>query len=135
MAQGSSQPFLVQNSKVILIEPSSLPTNQESTTIFQQNTFKPSQQLTPIIKKLQILVVFPKPPKIQPRTSPTQSNIVPNQFDFSKDKNISFDCTTIKNNLTLMAMIKKMKKEQLVARFIQHGSKSYLICSKVSRIS
>ena len=40
-----------------------------------------------------------------------------------------------KNSLVCMAMIKKMKKEQLVARFIQHGSKSYLICSKVSRIS
>ena len=119
MAQGSSQPFLVQNSKVTLIKPSLLTTNQNSTTILQQNTFK---TLTPTIKKLQILIVPLNPPKIQPKTSPTQPNIVPNQLDFSKDKNISFNCTTIKNSLAFMAMIKKMKKEQLVEGLIQHGS-------------
>ena len=40
MAQGSSQPFLVQNLKVILIEPSSLPTNQDSTTLFSTKYFQ-----------------------------------------------------------------------------------------------
>ena len=63
-----------------------------------------------------------------------QPNIVLNHLDFSKENNRSFNNTKINNSWAYMAMIKKMKQEQLIARLIQHGSSLFLSPSDIHQV-
>ena len=140
------QSFSIQQSNETFKEPSLEPTFQEPVTTLQElpslstpiqtpriipqplqeTNFKIlPQKLTPITKRLQILIIPPNPPKIQPRISPRQPNNVPKQLDFSMKENKSVNCITIKNSLALMAMLKKMRQERLTAGYIQHSCRIY----------